>query len=155
MTELMKTATSIRNSTTAMMQSCKLVAHDESQHCQGTYKQSQLSSVAYKRRIFCSRCAMQRICMHKSIMLAVVASLAKRHTPSNAVLEMVPFLELMSCVLLFEPAETVLQAAAYHQLLPSHLAYGIASISEGGNQRQQLPQSMPEGCRWSHSCHSV
>ncbi len=85
--------------------------------------------------------------MHKSIMLAVVASLAKRHTPLNAVLEMVPFLELMSCVLRFEPAHNVLQAAAYHQLRPSHLAYGIASIFAGENQQQQLPQSMPEGCR--------
>ncbi len=78
--------------------------------------------------------------MHKSITLALVASLAKRHTPSNATLEIVPFLELKSCVLLFEPAHTVLQAAAYHQLLPTHLAYGTANISEGGNQRQQLPQ---------------
>ena len=102
-----------------------LVAHDKSQHCQAFL--ARLAKV-YTNKANClwwhangipfAQCV-QRIGVHKSITLAVVASLAKRHTPLNAVLEMVPFLELMSCVLLFEPAETVLQAAAYHQLLPS------------------------------------
>lgn len=88
--------------------------------------------MAAKERYFVQ--GVQRICMHNSIMLAVVASLAKRHTPFYAILEKMPLCELMSCALLFEPAQTALQAAAYHQLLPTHLAYGLANTSGGRSQ---------------------
>lgn len=42
--------------------------------------------------------------MHQTVMLAIVASLAKRCTTLYAVFETAPFTELMSSALLFEPA---------------------------------------------------